>query len=92
MYLSDFICANYSLPSDCADLMDETKVLWRKHQHAKLEEQSFDDISDILRLILPSSWMQWYAAMSCIYAESPDCEARILLGAEHDEPERHDEL
>lgn len=92
IYLSDYLCTGYPLPSDCEDVLEDAKRVRTEYLQLRSDEQSFDDITDLLRLILPTSWLQLYAYFKCFQAESPECEARILLGAEHEVPERHDEL
>lgn len=91
IYLADYLCTGYSLPADCEDLLDEVRSA-RSQFLALKEDVQLDEVSDLLRLILPSSWLHWYAYFYCYNAVSPECEARVMLGAEADQPERHDEL
>eukprot|EP00981_Chlorochromonas_danica_P006495 scaffold1403_cov180-Ochromonas_danica.AAC.22 len=92
IYLIDYICTNYTLPLDCQDLLEEVRVSRRQYLEIVREEQSIDDISDLLRLVLPHAWMEVYAYFWCFFATSPECEARIIWGREVNRRERHEDL
>jgi hypothetical protein len=95
MYLIDYMCLNYTMPMDCQNIPTELLEVVDDHYRFKAHKQvqHFDSISDILRLFLPTTWLQRIATLACMNAPSPDCEARFVHGIQVVEDiDRHDEL
>lgn len=95
IYLSDYLCLNYSLPMDCQDLASEAQQSLEDYHKLKVQAEFNDEllIGDMIRAILPRTLIEALAPFVCFQAATPECEAifihgdSINLGAD-----RHDEL
>lgn len=97
IYLTDFLCLNYTLPADCSDLQQEAEISHQTYltqsgmQHGKAGKEF--SMLDTLRMVTPVYLMEQLATALCIGNPTPECEAYIVHGESSlDYSERHDEL
>lgn len=96
IYLADFVCLNYTLPSDCNDLGAEFITSVENYRQSPQFRRLIkkDSIWDHLRSVLSTSTMRSIASFACSFAESPECDVEIVHGTNPaDEDDLlHDEL
>ena len=95
IYLADFMCLNYTLPSECQELMSEVQEVVEDYQRFRSEDkvEHIENFSDLLRLFLPKSWLSRLAVSACLFTSTPECEARFVHGPEVlGVTDRHEEL
>lgn len=100
MYLTDYLCTGYTLPADCASLLEEVhssaddyrlqreQLAIRKTastgEAGSRTGESALDVSDYMRAILSQESMKYWANFYCFFATSPNCDWEFVYGLDWD--------
>lgn len=100
-YLTDYICAGYELPADCAFLLEEVELTVKEYNTRSRKEESAPSSSYVynqawkyLKQYLPQWVLRLAADLYCFGERAPDCAAAFVHEAYFDEDSvvEHDEL
>ena len=91
-YITDYICAGYSLPPDCQFILEE---VFASVQEFKRKEEGIIDsgfLVNTLRLFLPTRLLELLSSLYCYSTPTPECSASFVHGTPSDYNTFRDEL